>query len=367
MALAHQHITSIIALLGVLVAVLLVLLAPRPTHEHINRSPQALTGDMHSGTDACGYPIEFLFCTYCLKKWAVSSQGKGGLGRATAVANMHVRGRKGRLVSDPICPQGIIKAHYYKPSNSRVGGFGVSHEVALPRQKSCAVQHDDSNADCPDDPFEPISEYTHHDTSSVQVPDNGRIHPDLAQELATFQAPNVNQRPVVADNHPSWNAKDIMSIMNFVRRGNSLESSTTLASRQQEDKYNKLILSPSTSDTSKYTRVYWTLDQLNDAMNCPADVTCFGASRDTGLREFQTNMQTTRTEERFMAFCHEENLTLATTRKLYTFLKEEEFDHSELTHSDYCKLHRSLQSNIPDEYSFTMVPVTANCCWIGAV
>jgi hypothetical protein len=92
-------------------------------------------------------------------------------------------------------------------------------------------------------------------------------------------------------------------------------------------------------------------------MRCPADLTCFGASRDTGLRNFQANMQTTRTEESFMAFCHQENLTLATTRKLYRFLKEEEFDHRELMHSDYGKLHQGLKDNIPEEYSFTMVPL----------
>jgi hypothetical protein len=121
--------------------------------------------------------------------------------------------------------------------------------------------------------------------------------------------------------------------------------------------YKQFILSPSISDTSKYKCDYWTHDQVHNAMNCPADITCFGASRDTALRDFQADMQTTRTEERFMAFCHTENLTLSTTRKLYRFLREEEFDHRELTHSDYTKLHQGLKERIPDEYSFKMVPL----------
>lgn len=289
--------------------------------------------------------IEYFYCSKCHHKWMASCKQSLGLAKMH-VLNMNKPGKA--------CAGAHVKSHAWKPSHRRVGGLSQSAAVtvAAPAQATPNV----TGGKRPSSvllPFIPIEEFgdAHHFSKHQRTSDSGRIDPQNLASMSSINHANHRQKQ---ENY--WGPLQMLQIMQHCRSGSDMHSSTCSNLHDNKQTFENLILSERTY--TKYSTSFWTQDELTSAIKCPADVTCFGVARDEALTSFQTQMKTTQTEEKFMNFCHEHNLTYGTTRKLYQFLKEEEIDHKELKHKDYSKLHQSLKDNIPDEYNFTMVALS---------
>ena len=289
--------------------------------------------------------IEYYYCSKCQHKWINSRN-------ALANATSHVRGILTKRTSGQnSCKGAVIKAHAFKPSNTRIGGTSRNWQLSVDdTNESHSDNIDDSTEQ---QPFEGAYQDIQEFPPSPNALPSGRIDP---QEL---QGDNTSQQQQHVHKSRAWTVGDLSSIFEHCRRGlpNKDHASSSAASPLQHTFDELVNCGPHAHKYSDYT-TFWTKDDVTNSINCPANITSFGVDRDQDLQDFQTNMGASSAEQRFMHFCHSENVTYTTTRKLYTFIQEEKINHEDFTHQDYQTLHNKMKNHIPDEYKFQMVKLT---------
>ena len=294
--------------------------------------------------------IEYYYCTGCQHKWMYSR---------TALANAvgHVQGvlKKGKGITSSRkggCTGASIKAHAYKPSNTRIGGSSLNWQIALDDTHDNHSSHDihHSPQQSLQGAYQEIQEFP--PSPDVAVCSTGRIDP------AQLQAGNAPPQQEI--HRPrAWTAGDLSTIFEYCRKGLPTKNHASASDTSHlQSTFEELVnCGPQAQKYSDCT-TFWTKNDITNAMNCPANITSFGVAREQDLNDFQTNVGASKAEQRFMHFCHEEKLPYTTTRKLYQFILEEKVNHEDFTHPDYQSLHNKLKNHIPDEYKFQMVKLT---------
>lgn len=301
--------------------------------------PNSMPMSKVSGT----HGIEYYVCSQCKRQWHFSQT-------ALARAKLHVLPNRVRRGG---CSGATIRAHKHTPSNQRVGGGSSRWDIPLSPSQDFMQDADDDRPASQNPPWQAIQQFP--PSIEPALLDSGRIdQADLegmnASQPSQNHSPGVRTRGVTRD----WSPTDITSIFQYCRQGLINNSSQS----PQKAVFDELINSGPPAQKYNQGTTYWTADQLSSAITCPADITCFGVNREEDLQAFQDTLGATPAEQRFMDFCHTENLPYGTTRRLYKFIVEAEVNHEDYVHKDYQQLHNTLKNNIPEEYKFQMVPLT---------